>query len=308
LGKRNALSGGFVKRIAIVALVLAAALAALAYLSLRPYQSETPLFDGITYTSGQRWQPRLIAFHVVRVDLTNPNIRLTMTPPEPDGDDYTARTTSGFLREFGVQLAVNAACCDPWHAASLFDYFPHSGDRVKAGIQTLWRGRWLERSTSRLAMFYFSETGQVMIAPRSRTAPDDAPPYGIGGTGGPLLEAGVTDARAAAQERIEPRTAFGLDERGHTLIIAVVDGRNAFHSLGVTFAEMADLMREFGAYDAINMDGGGSSTLVMADANGSPRLLNTPIQTGIPGMERPIAVALGVCVVPLSSCEAKPQG
>lgn len=57
-----------------------------------------------------------------------------------------------------------------------------------------------------------------------------------------------------------PRSAIGYDKDGKTMIMLVVDGRSAI-SAGVHANELADLMLYAGAYTAINVDGGGSSTL-----------------------------------------------
>ena len=55
-----------------------------------------------------------------------------------------------------------------------------------------------------------------------------------------------------------PRTAAGLS--GNTLLLVVIDGR-ARESAGVTFAELATLLKDLGCTDAVNLDGGGSSTM-----------------------------------------------
>ena len=59
----------------------------------------------------------------------------------------------------------------------------------------------------------------------------------------------------------QPRTAFGVSQDGTKAIIMVVDGRG--DSIGATHQEMADLMRTYGAYDAMHLDGGGSSTMAV---------------------------------------------
>jgi exopolysaccharide biosynthesis protein len=64
----------------------------------------------------------------------------------------------------------------------------------------------------------------------------------------------------------------------------VVDGRSQY-SAGMTLKEFAWYMRRFGAVDAVNFDGGGSSELVL---NGVVR--NRPSD----GKERPVSIALGV--------------
>lgn len=60
-----------------------------------------------------------------------------------------------------------------------------------------------------------------------------------------------------------PRTAIGLSRDRHTLIVAVVDGR-ATGRAGMTCDELGDLLAEFGAHDATNLDGGGSSAMWLA--------------------------------------------
>lgn len=62
-----------------------------------------------------------------------------------------------------------------------------------------------------------------------------------------------------------PRTAAGIAREGRRLILVAVDGRQAPYSDGMTLRELASLMLSLGARDALNLDGGGSTTLVYAD-------------------------------------------
>jgi hypothetical protein len=58
-----------------------------------------------------------------------------------------------------------------------------------------------------------------------------------------------------------PRTALGLDEEDRWVLV-VVDGRtDPVHSVGATLEELARLMRHLGCRKALNLDGGGSSTM-----------------------------------------------
>ncbi len=59
-----------------------------------------------------------------------------------------------------------------------------------------------------------------------------------------------------------PRTAVGIRADG-TWVIVVVDGRRPTLSVGMTLAELARLMKSLGCKDALNLDGGGSSTLYL---------------------------------------------
>ena len=58
---------------------------------------------------------------------------------------------------------------------------------------------------------------------------------------------------------VHPRTAFGHSEKGDTMIFCVVDGRHL--SVGCNTQALGDIMHHFGAYKAVNWDGGGSSHL-----------------------------------------------
>lgn len=84
-----------------------------------------------------------------------------------------------------------------------------------------------------------------------------------------LLEAGVVvgdlelgERPGFAAER-HPRTAVGFDPIRHRVWLVVVDGRREGMSEGMTLPELAGLMRALGAWNAINLDGGGSSVMVV---------------------------------------------
>lgn len=62
-----------------------------------------------------------------------------------------------------------------------------------------------------------------------------------------------------------PRTGIGYDKWAQTLIVAVVDGYQRGFSRGMLQREFADLLHEFGADTAMELDGGGSTTMVLND-------------------------------------------
>ncbi|GLZ02828.1 hypothetical protein Acsp03_02950 [Actinomadura sp. NBRC 104412] len=111
--------------------------------------------------------------------------------------------------------------------------------------------------------------------------------FALGGF--PILRDGVPldglDTRRPA-----PRTAAGVGGDGRYLYLVVVDGRSA-RSGGLTVAELAGLLDRAGADDAVNLDGGGSSTFV-ARLPGEPSatVRNVPSD----GTERAVANGIGV--------------
>ncbi|MBP2627205.1 MAG: Protein of unknown function periplasmic [Firmicutes bacterium] len=78
-----------------------------------------------------------------------------------------------------------------------------------------------------------------------------------------------------------PRTAIGTTKDGHVILL-VVDGRQQ-SSVGMTLLELALLMQEYGAVDAMNLDGGGSSEMVVGG-----KVVNNPSD----GRERSVGNAL----------------
>ncbi|MGI6609981.1 MAG: phosphodiester glycosidase family protein [Limnochordia bacterium] len=87
-----------------------------------------------------------------------------------------------------------------------------------------------------------------------------------------------------------PRTVAAVSSDRKTLYLFVVDGRSKA-SVGMTYKEMADLFLYMGAFEALNLDGGGSSTLVtMPEGSSTPRAINTPSD----GQERFVPDGVGV--------------
>ena len=62
-----------------------------------------------------------------------------------------------------------------------------------------------------------------------------------------------------------PRTAVGFDSTGRRLLLVAIDGRQPGYSVGTSLRETAEIMRQLGAHEALNLDGGGSTTFVVPD-------------------------------------------
>jgi len=88
-----------------------------------------------------------------------------------------------------------------------------------------------------------------------------------------------TDAR-------HPRTLIGKDTHG-TIWLAAVDGRQPDYSIGMTFADLQRLCDRLGLTDALNLDGGGSTTMVVTD-----RIVNRPSDVS----PRPVSDAILVTI------------
>lgn len=103
-----------------------------------------------------------------------------------------------------------------------------------------------------------------------------------------LLNNGVQQSRST---RLEPRTAVGVTRDGKRLFILVADGRRKEYSNGLSYADMALIFKRLGAYDAINLDGGGSSSFSIEIAAGNFEPINRPSDRS---GERPVPNGLAV--------------
>lgn len=110
----------------------------------------------------------------------------------------------------------------------------------------------------------------------------------VGGAGRMLVNGSVVSDGTIITGR-QPRTALGISQDEKKLILMVVDGRGT--SIGATHDEMATLMKEYGAYNAMHLDGGGSSTMVVETADEDSLSVKNTVSEGT---QRKIMTALGV--------------
>ena len=245
-----------------------------------PPDTHRLLYEGIEYIRDVRSEPRPIIIHVIKIDLDTPGLSFLVTPSE--SAVVEAQTTSQFLEAYDLQLAVNGDFYDtrineqldepvtPRGLAASHGEIYTQGYIPDWGYNTLYLSAENEASFIPPDTIYNAISGWQMIIQNGVYIPTRNAPYDY-------------------IHEPQPRTLFALDETGETLIIIVVDGRQPHYSEGVTLDELGDIALGYLAYNALNMDGGGSSTLVMEG-----EVLNSPIHSRIPGNERPIANHLGI--------------
>lgn len=247
------------------------------YLNLQaPSSICHPLFEGITYLKEVRSVPRPLVIHVITVDLSHRRIAFLVTPGEKGQQgEVRAHTTSSFLKRFNLQVAINGSFFYPFHSNSPWDYFPHEGDPVQVLGLASSRGQIYSEVDQAFNTLYISADHQV-----SFTKPSAPIYHAISGREFLVIQGKIPPA--LAQKETYPRTAMALNQAATVLILIVVDGKQPGYSEGVTLLELAEIIRSYGGYTALNFDGGGSSTMVFADRQGHSIALNSPIHTRIP--------------------------
>jgi exopolysaccharide biosynthesis protein len=227
-------------------------------------------------------EPRRLSGVALRIDLQAEGISFLATPANGEKEGETdAQLTSAFLKEHGLQAAINGAPFDivhdqPGKPQDVHGLLVSEGKKVSkaAGAPALIIDRanraWIEDPMTKVPESAWNAVGGFAVVLRN------GEPTGKG------------DAN------LHPRTAAGVSKDGRWLFWVVMDGRQFGHSGGVSTAELAGLCKHLGAWDAINLDGGGTSTLVVAGPDGVPQILNRPVHRGIPGQERLSACHLGL--------------
>lgn len=249
---------------------------------------------------------------VATVDLTDPRVEIVVTDPvdgtlDPPEAEAVLTPTDTFVQDTGCVLGFNANffswLADPDGNKTLADVIglSISDGRVISGPRS-YEGR-----SDPAIVFSKQPRARVMILGQADLQAGEVwdGVAGIGGSGSTatpgtlLVQDGVNlgnTARVGPQTR-HPRTAAGVNADGTLLIVAVIDGRQPEHSIGINLPDLADLMIKHGADDALNLDGGGSSAFVCwgpaatgPAAQGDGWITNSPSD----GRFRAVANSVGV--------------
>ncbi len=111
----------------------------------------------------------------------------------------------------------------------------------------------------------------------------------VGGGGMVLLEGKIPESYSHAINGTQPRSAVGLDKTGKILTLVAVDGRRA-EATGMTMKQLGYLMADLGCYNAMNLDGGGSTLMTTRQNDGSQKVVNTPSD----GSKRSVTNSIGL--------------
>ncbi len=237
--------------------------------------------------------------HRAEIDLTNPRLQFRTTPPATTGElEFNAQTASDFARQFSLSLAINAGYFEPFNSGTHGEpAYPQAGDPVNVMGQHISDGAVVSDDAIGIPRFRMRVDGAFCATWNAVRIVDGACPPGTEqavGAGPILMQDGSTpafekfDARFAIKRA--PRTVIAYNRDRSTLWFIVVDGRQKDYSEGINLPELADLLRGLGAWDALNLDGGGSSVMVGPEG----RLLSRPIQQRVPGKERIVANHIGL--------------
>lgn len=120
------------------------------------------------------------------------------------------------------------------------------------------------------------QTGDQVIINRKMTGAFEGVKWAVGGWGKLIINGAKNTNIVSVDPTLRhPRTAIGVKADGSVFFIAA-DGRQSGYSQGMTLYELADLMLDYGAVDAYNLDGGGSTTMVLRTNTNTFEVVNQP--------------------------------
>ena len=259
---------------------------------LHAADTERTPFPGVRYVHRHVSEPREIDMHIVLIDLNQPGVRIVTTGPNGDRPGETdLETTRAFVKRSQAQIGINSGFFSRTAEERRLGVADLSSLAVSDGMNVSDWGTWIKDA------IHIGADNTVTFVTRAK---DDTTGYmttpkvdlynAMAGNVRLLRDGVVLPGKGG--DATYPQTAVG-HTADHRLILFVSDGRQPDFSAGMTYEEVAVVLKEFGAVDAIAFDGGGSSTMVMADGkDGEPRVLNRPSD----GQERAVGNNLGVLI------------
>ena len=235
---------------------------------VNPPDQTIPLFEGAVLHKIRRFKAN--CFLLV---LELASLETIVTPPDV-GDKNNPRTVSQFAQEFKAKVAVNG------------DGFNYVGDMVKVISLNASSGKKYGEQLEDRPVINFSKKEPDLICleePGKCGSMERCCRVPLHSGKRRLKQAHSRSTYLAS----EPRTVAGKTS-GDKLVLLVADGRQPGVTEGLTFPQVASVLREFKVLTAINLDGGGSSTLYADDKE-----QYVPIEDDVPGKERAVANHLG---------------
>ena len=237
---------------------------------------------GLHYELQEIKEPRVNRIHVLRVDLQAGKIKpAVVVGADPDGDGPAETALTSPLKLAAGPAVVAFINTNPW------DSFPNeqgrrnrrwfAGQPVDISGLASSSGTIRSPTQSHTASVWFDGTGRLRlgVAPGSdqKPAEEERLTEGVAGFG-LVMKAGKLVVEEGGS--LHPRTAIGVDRTGKTAWLVVVDGRQRGFSEGVNLHELGLQMKQLGCWDAMNMDGGGSSVMGLLNEEGKMEVFNSP--------------------------------
>lgn len=212
---------------------------------------------GITYKYVSE-KNKLLRYHLVTVDLSTPNLEI-ISSENMTKEAYDGETTYSFAKKTDATIAING---------TLF-YYPKGKLSVKRNLLGLCiaNGKEYCEAKKEYAAIVFSKTEDntykaTILDSQTEPLPQNTA-FAIGGFHTVIKNNEIISRKTPK----DSRTACGISQDGKFLTILIVEGEDKLHSKGLTFDECAEILLKNGVHTALQLDGGGSSSLIINGKN-----------------------------------------
>lgn len=231
------------------------------------------IHPGIQYAEIVETEPRRLVIHILKIDLTTPRLRLHVTERDskwgevmPSFSELRIETQRQNTLEFlnaarsqgmNMVVAINASPWRPWAELNRFQkvFFPYAS---KLGL-VVSNGVMVSPADHRPSLIIrWDGSCEILNAAERQYVVQEDIQLAVSG-----FDIVLRDGEPSGGAVLEPRTGMGLSRDRTQLILIAVDGRRAGYSEGISTRELGQWLRYFGAWSGLNMDGGGSTTLVV---------------------------------------------
>lgn len=229
------------------------------------------LTPGIKIMTFETTEPRLMKGSIARIDLSLNKFDFTVTPRAPEQEwgkpmkdfpNLLVRTIRRKTRDFmmderkkgkNMVLAVNSSPWTPWQSPWNHREACNLGLIVRNGVMVSPvknDGSWC---------FVEYKDGKIDL---TLVKPDDDLSKIKNATAGFFCVMENGNVITNPNHALAPRTGYGLSKDRKYLFLIVIDGRQQEYSRGATTDEVGSILKNAGADKALNMDGGGSTTML----------------------------------------------
>ncbi len=196
---------------------------------------------------------------ILKIDLKNPNLSLKVGTPY-NSTAYSKQTVTDMAKYVDApsNRVIAGINSDFYHTGTLVPIGILYKDGV--GIKTAFSDN-TGRIDQGLSFFGILKNGTAVIGNNTTDYTALSSQLQDATGGGVFL---VKDSKEVSTtfNTVEPRTAIGVTENQEVYFV-VVDGRNFYYSNGINYEQLSKLFVSLNVKDAINLDGGGSSTFVI---------------------------------------------
>jgi len=264
----------------------------IAFLDKAPTDDEKIKYPVICWSETKK-KPRTLKIHFLQLNLKNKNYELvTITSTDPDGNgpfEGTLEKPEDLMLRNNALIGVNASAFQ--NPTNKNDHIWFEGKHVDIRGLIISDKQLVSPAEKSRNAFWIDESGSPNIG-----SPETIETISLGVAGwnswnskknGQLLKNGEICIKQNKSRH--PRTAIGFDKNREVVTMVVVDGRQKGYSEGVSLYELAEIMKSCGCFEAINLDGGGSSIMI-ANENSLSKTINKPSGK----THRPIPVMIGI--------------